>query len=60
MNIPDGEIFTAPDPKIRCEGHAVQHATRYQAMLANVRLVFKDGKIVEHGAAKVPSTWASL
>lgn len=53
MNIPDGEIFTAP---IRDSVNGVMQyntPTRYQGNdFANVRLVFKDGKIVEHDADK--------
>ena len=49
MNIPDGEIFTAP---IRDSVNGVMQyntPTRYQGNdFANVRLVFQDGKIVEH------------
>jgi aminopeptidase len=48
MNIPDGEVFTAP---VRTSVNGVIHfncATLYRGTTHNdIRLVFKDGKIVE-------------
>ena len=51
-NIPDGEVFTAP-VKTSVQGHVSYNApTIYQgAAFDNVRLAFKDGKIVEASAS---------
>ena len=53
MNIPDGEIFTAP---VRDSVQGVMHyntPTVYQGVdFENVRLVFADGRIVEASADK--------
>lgn len=53
MNIPDGECFTAP---VRDSVQGVMHyntPTRYQGIdFENVRLVFRDGRIVEATADK--------
>lgn len=48
MNIPDGEVYTAPvrnsvNGVIHYNAPSIENGTRYE----DVRLVFKDGKIVE-------------
>lgn len=51
MNIPDGEVYTAPvrdsiNGVIRYNAPSIQNGTRFE----DVRLVFKDGRIIEQSS----------